>query len=260
MKIITPILEKYRKGDIAQYFYNVLEIITEDRATTLQIANQRSALATTMDSFKTNWQQVKGSELTPQIAELDAQRDSSYIGLKLTVDTWASNHFDDSLKNAAFLIADKLATYGNRIQTLRYQEETATLNAIINDLETDLAPQVTQLGLTDWVAQLKNLNTSFNEKYVLRAQDLSTEQDGLVAEIRIQATNEFKLLKDLFVARGTVAIEDAQGNAALFTTVANEWNTLTEQYNAAVLRNTGSTDIPTDTTEEPTTEAPSESE
>ncbi|MGG8495867.1 DUF6261 family protein [Tenacibaculum sp. TC6] len=246
MKITTPIFEKYRKGDLVQYINNVLEVLTEERATTLQVQSHRAALATTMAGFTPNWQQSKGSELTPQIAELDAQRDASFVGLKLTVTAWASNHYNEALKNAAFLIADKIATYGSDVQLLRYQEETATLYAIINDLETDLAAEVALLGLTEWVAHLKELNNSFNEKYVLRAQDLSTEQEGLIAEMRLRAITEFKVLKELFIARGTIAMEDEQANAALFTTVANEWNTLTDQYNAAVLRNTNSsTETPT---------------
>ncbi|CAM1357843.1 DUF6261 family protein [Tenacibaculum xiamenense] len=251
MKITTPNLEKYRKGDLAQYFFNVLDIVTEERATTLQITDQRNALATIMTSFKMNWQQIKGSELTPQIAELDAQRDASYVGLKQTVDAWASNHFNENLKNAAFVISDKLATYGTKIQSLRYQEQTATLDAIINDLETDLIAEITSLELTQWVSHLKSLNNAFNEKYVLRAQDLSTEQEGLVAEIRMKAIEEFRVLKDIFVARGTIANVDNQSNAALFTTVLNEWNTLTDQYNTAVLRNYSSSS--TETPEESST-------
>ncbi|SEB35761.1 hypothetical protein SAMN04489761_0090 [Tenacibaculum sp. MAR_2009_124] len=236
MKITTPNLEKYRKGDVVQYFNNVLEILTPERATNLQLENHRMALASTMASFIPNWQQSKGSELTPQIAELDAQRDASFVGLKLTVSAWASNHYNENLKNAAFLISDKIASYGADVQLLRYQEETATLSAIINDLETDLIAEVTSLELTQWVSHLKNLNNSFNEKYVARAQNLSVEQEGLVAEIRKRAVSEFKTLKNLFIARATIAQVDGLPNIGLFDTVANEWNTLTDQYNTAVLR------------------------
>ncbi len=81
-----PKLENYRKGDLVQYFNNVLEIVTEDRAATLNITDQRKTLADVMERFNTSWQPSKGSELTPQIQQLDDERDSLFLGLKKTVD------------------------------------------------------------------------------------------------------------------------------------------------------------------------------
>lgn len=43
----SPQLEKYRQAGIVQYRNNVLEIVSESRATSLELAPQREALAST---------------------------------------------------------------------------------------------------------------------------------------------------------------------------------------------------------------------
>lgn len=234
--ITTPLLEKYRNGDFVQFMNNVLDIVTEDRATALHVAPQRVALLDVVQKLNTVWQPSVGSELTPQIAALDDQRDSVFTGLKLTADNWALNHYEEDKRNAAFLISDNIAAHGDRIVNLRYQQETATLSAIIHDLENQFAGQVALLGLTAWVSKLQELNRSFNDLYVARAQALSTEQIGLVAELRVEVTAVFRKLKELFEARMAIAEVEGAANLTDFQRVRNEWSTITEQYNDAVTR------------------------
>ena len=238
MKLNSGNLDKFRKGDLTQYFNNILSIVTDPKATTLVVSNERIALANTMITFNEQWQVAKGSELTPQIADLDNQRDGIFSGLKGTVTTWAKNHYDMAQKNAAFIIANKIASYGSKITLMRYQQQTATLNAIISDLENELAEEVTLLALTPWVTTLKDLNTQFDTKYVERAKALSLEEDGIIAELRAKAIDDFKTLKTILEARMTIATVENSENLAVFNEVANEWNTLTNQYNDAVTRTT----------------------
>lgn len=174
--VSTPNLEKFRQGDFVQYMNNVLEIVTAARATTFQIAPQRTALEDVTEQLNDAWQPTMGSELTPEIAELDKQRDSVINGFKNMVDSWAVNHFDPDKRNAAYIIADNIAGHGDRIFLMRYQQQTATINAIINDLNNELAAHVATLNVTDWVDELTNLNIKFNDKYVARAQAISGRQ------------------------------------------------------------------------------------
>lgn len=232
----SPQLEKYRQGDIVQYMNNVLEIVSESRATDLELVPQRETLANTMQQYNALWQPHKGSELTPQIAELDQRRDELLMGLKTTVATWATYHYKAGFKNASFVIADLINSYGERLVKLRYQQETATITAIVNDLESTLKKEVTLLGLTDWVSELKATNIAFNQKYMERTLALSTEQEGVMASLRLQAIAAFRSLKALFLARKAVAEADTGTQVALFNTVAKEWQQLTEQYNQAVVR------------------------
>lgn len=231
----TPLLEKYRKGDLVQFFNNILEIITEEKSVELKIEAQRKDLAVVMERFNRSWQPNKGSELTPQIQELDVLRDSLFVGLKLTVDAWSAYHYDEGVKNAAFLLSDKIAAHGSSIQILRYQQETATLNALLLDFTTELEKEVALLGLTEWVVKLQQTNSLFNEKYVARAKALSSEQEGIVVQLRAEATEAFRSLRKLFEARMEIAkVESA--NFSVYEKVQNQLNELTQQYNEAVLK------------------------
>lgn len=232
----APHFENYRNGDFVQYCNNVLELMDAARATNLNVAPQRTTLNDTMTQFNDVWQPARGSELTPNIAALDADRDSVYTGLKMTVDAWATNHYLDDHREAAYIVSDNIKGHGERVHRMRYQQQTATLNAIINDLENQYAPQITLLGLADWVDTLKNLNEDFNDAYLGRTQALSLEQEGIVAQMREQATADFRALRQAFDFRMGSAQLDNVANLADFVAMENEWNQLTDQYNEAVER------------------------
>lgn len=138
------------------------------------------------------------------------------------------------MRNAAFLIDDMLDSYEDRVEKMRYQQETATLNSIINQLENEFATSVTLLGLTEWVTQLKNSNTEFNDKYIARSKQISKEEEGVVAEHRLLAIADYRKLARAFDARMAVAALDANDLLENYKQVAKELNAVTEQYNDAI--------------------------
>ncbi len=229
-------LEKYRKSDLVQYFNNMLEILTVERAEALKVAPQREALNEVMTRFNQSWQPDRGSELTPLIQELDVKRDTLFLGLKSTVEAWANYHYDAIKKNAAFLIFDKIDNLGTELHKKRYQQETALLNALIDKLNTDLQEEVTLLALSEWVVKLQEVNTLFNDKYIERVKALSGEHDGVVVELRKESIQVFRQLKAIFEARMAIAKVENSDLLATYDTVANELNEITEQYNDAVMR------------------------
>ncbi|MFA7687419.1 MAG: DUF6261 family protein [Moheibacter sp.] len=242
--LAIPKLGQFRQGDLIQYMNNLLGILTEARATTLNLESQREDLYLAMRDLNITWQPQVGSELTPEIAALDQKRDRIFTGLKGTVDIWATNHFQESWRNAAFLISDNIAAHGNKITVLRYQQQTATINAILNDLEGHLSAQITTLGLEDWVDELRAVNLEFDTKYLERAQAMSGHQPGIVVQQIGVATTNFQALKTAFESRFNVAIMDSLPVVTDFQQVENEWNMITDQYNDAVTRYLGSAEEP----------------
>lgn len=88
----------------------------------------------------------------------------------------------------------------------------------------------------DWVNELKTVNNQFNDKYLQRAQAMSGHQPGIVASLIAQTSTVFRILRNSFDARFAVALIDDTPEVPEFTTVENEWNVLTHQYNDAVNR------------------------
>lgn len=243
--INTTRFEQYRQGDTIQFLNNILEaIISPGTATTLKLLPQRTALGNVVDQLNTLWQPATGSELTPEIAALDKQRDSLFMGFKLTTEAWASHHYLPDWRNAAYIIADNIAGHGERIALMRYQQETATLNAIIHDLENEHADHVSTLGLEEWVSQLKAANQSFNEKYLQRNQATAGNNPGQIATLIQDATAAYRKLQSMFEARHAIAADESLVSLPQFITCAQEWNNLIKSYNDATITGGGSNPEP----------------
>lgn len=242
--VLTTLIEKYRNGDFIQYINNVLSIITEEKATALNLSNERTALQTSINTLTAIWMPTKKSKLTAQIAELDKRRDSLFAGLKSTIDSWSKHHYITEKRNAALAIVDVIANYGKDITSIRYQQETAILNAIIEHLQNELAPQVSVLELTEWVTTLQTANSEFNTLYISRAVEVSGNKKGAVETSRTEAIQDFRVFKNVFEARATIARIDTSANLGDFTTLTEHWNSITTYFNEAVTKPTGNGDIP----------------
>lgn len=239
----TALLEKYRNGDFIQYINNVLTIITEEKATALNITEQRTLLQTSINELNNIWTPNKGSELTAQLVTLDKLRDSLFSGLKMTVDVWSKHHYDESKKELALLVSNSINSHGKDIIALRYQQETAVLNAILNDLLNEIPAAVLGLGLMPWVVELQLANKEFDALYVNRAIEISGTEKGIVDTKRTLVTGNFKTLKQVFEARKVIAQIEESDVLADFNTLSNEWSTLTQQYNDAITRATSNTTV-----------------
>lgn len=73
-----------------------------------------------------------------------------------------------------------------------------------------------------------------------RNESISTEQSSIVEQLRGEATSAFHSLKSIFEARMAIAEADNAVNLPEYQTISNQWSTLTQQYNDAVTRNSGS--------------------
>lgn len=251
--ITTALLEKYRNGDFIQYMNNVLTVFTEEKASTLNLTAERTAFKTSIDALNAIWSPSRGSALTAQIAELDKQRDSLFIGFKITVDTWSKHHHDANKKNAALAISQNIANHGKEIIALRYQRETAVLTAIVKDLQNELSTQVNTLGLSEWITRISTVNTEFNALYLERSLEDSGNEKAVVETHRNDVTLHFKNLKRVFEARLTIAQIEESNTLTDYTALANDWSAVTNTYNEAVSRTTSNDsttkDVPINDTE-----------
>jgi hypothetical protein len=190
-----------------------------------------------MDELNEAFAPVKGSELTPAVAALDTDRDNLFNGLRNTITAWARYHYEPQKKAAAQKFDTIIKSYGPNISKLRYQQQTATLNGIINDFEAENnIIDLELLGLAAWTTLLKNTNNAFNTSYLDRTEELSEHQLGVVHELRELATAQYRVLQSIFNARAAVAATDGTPVASSFEETGNALNTLITQYNQAVTR------------------------
>lgn len=227
--ITTANLEKYRNGDFLQFVNNVLELLPQTTADQLNIGSQRTVLQTAAQSFNNAYLPYTGSDITPEIQALDAQRDNAVIGIKMILEAW-QYHFDPETKNNAFVLLDILNRFGERIYKLRYQLETATINSIVAEWEEKHSDKISQLQLADWVNELKTSNQNFNNKYIARTVQLSEVETGVLATARTASTEAYRTLKQHIEAHALLTPN------AEYDQLMAKLSSLVNQYNLAVTK------------------------
>ncbi|MDR1281821.1 MAG: DUF6261 family protein [Opitutaceae bacterium] len=112
------------------------------------------------------------SAYTEVLAEQDALRDRHYGSLRESLEL-GTRHFDSAKHAPAKRLLVVLDKYRRDIRTGSYDEETAALTNLVEDLQAAPASDdINTLGLTGWVSALDSANKQFEAS--LRARDAET--------------------------------------------------------------------------------------
>jgi|GEM_PF-1857610 len=242
-------LEKYRNGECLQYLTDVLKIITEENAKALSVVEQQALLKSAVEDFRKKFQPLAGSEITPEITVLDKRRDDALKGIRLMIQAY-TYHKEEKIKQQAAHLNHHLEGYGNRIDRLRYQLETATITGLLKDWDAEYKAAIAALNLSYWVEELRSANTLFSSKYIARVQEQATIETGVIPQIRGEAIQRYRALIKYLEAYGLIA------PSKLNHKILNEIYALAIKYNTAIERggSTENTEELTSETEEKTAE------
>ena len=131
---------------------------------------------------------ISKSDLTPQIAGADSERDTKYVGLKTMADA-LSRIGSDEQKQAALQMLDLCAHYKVDISE-RYDDETTKMTQLLQELQSSAwTARVELLGLTATVSELVALNQQIKHLIELRNNDLAQVTPQAMLQAR-QASDE----------------------------------------------------------------------
>lgn len=237
----TPYLNRYRNGEYLQYMTDVINLVNKQDPTTLQLDTPLDELKPIVDKIDQIFKLSQGSGLTQQLISLDDQRDGAIVGLR-SITNGFTYHYDTTKSSAARALLSNMTSHGDNIQRLSYQEETAVINSIIKDWQTDqeLIAAVTELSIEDWVAQLKQVNQDFSAKYLDRVDQAAANPAIEIPNLRTQATEAYRKLVTHIQAHATLSATKA------YTSLVNQVDVLAGQYNQ-VVENRSNTDDQGDT-------------
>ena len=226
--VSTAMFGSYRNGEYLQFMKNVIAIYSkyDTRALLLQTRVKTLTDATaTMDEVFMN---STAHELTPELQQLDLRRDKALVGIRLYLECMTYKE-QESILNASQLLQTHYFSHGERIDKLSYQQETAVVDALLNDWYTTPSLQEAQetLAIKDWVATLKELNTSFNDKYISRAE--SSLKPGQIDEKRTEIRAAYEELMLDTVSYSRIATEKKT-----YLSIIDGVNGLIGDYNQAV--------------------------
>jgi hypothetical protein len=225
----NPILDRYRNSEFLQYMKDVLEIVNDKNVDTLQLTTQRDALAVLSNQMDSLFQQEQSSGITQELIDLDTRRDRAFMGIKANLEAFAY-HYDESLQAAARSLLFNLNNYGTNIPRMNYQAETAVIDSMLSDweTETDLVAAIATTQLTDWIAELKAANEVFNNRYIARVYEESATPGLSFTAMREEAVNSYKVLVAHIEAHATL------GSNVTHQELVNQIGTLAKQYNLTV--------------------------
>ncbi|KAB8152353.1 hypothetical protein EZY14_015030 [Kordia sp. TARA_039_SRF] len=225
----VPVFSRYRNSEFLQYMKDVLELVNAQDVDVLQLTAQRDALATVTNQIDDLFQQEKSSGITQELIELDTRRDKAFMGIKANLEAY-SYHYDAQLQSAAKRLLFNLNNYGTNIPRMNYQAETAIIDSMISDweTETDLVSAVSTAELNDWVAELKTANQAFNQRYLARVSESAANPATSFTSIREVATDAYKSLTAHVQAHATL------GSNTTHQELVNEFGILAKQYNQTV--------------------------
>lgn len=162
-------------------------------------------LGTTLQPIEVAYAYQKDSPQTKEIVASDLRRGRAFTGIK-TEALAKTYHFDPIVVAAANTVLNCYKKYGKRVIDLDYNKESETLDQLINDFETDtvIKAAIATLGLTAWVAELKDANTKFKQKYIERTAQYATQPTEPAHKLRPAAVAAFDKLFAQINSRATI--------------------------------------------------------
>jgi len=226
--LITANLGHYRNGEFLQFMKNVIAIYGKYDTTALLLQDRLELLTTTTAALDDVFMSTTAHELTPELQLLDQRRDRALMGIKLLLESLTYKEDENIVKSAQLLTANYLS-HGDRIDKLSYQQETAVIDAMLHDWNTanNLTAAVTTLKITDWVLELQQLNATFNNQYIIRAQ--TSVQPSQIEEKRLVIRNAYQEL-----TLDTISYSRIATNKAEYISIIEGLNGLINDYNNAV--------------------------
>lgn len=182
MNIIKITMPALRNEEHFQLMTDVKEQVEDAGVDTLNIAALYAIFLGLYLKEDAGLEKISKSLFTDAITDADAVRDSAYRGLVLLVET---NHhsLNPAKVQAAARIQFFIDHYGNFIHK-SYNEETASLYNLLQDITTRCADAVVTLNALEWVNALQSTNQAFNDLMNQRFADQAGQEHVDFREIR----------------------------------------------------------------------------
>jgi hypothetical protein len=146
---------------------------------------------------------VKASGYTEELAETDRRVDRDLVGINSVVNA-ALHHFDPSVVAAAKNLELRLKSFRGEIEKKSYEEESAAVKILVNDLQTTYAPQVMVVGLDGWVTDIAAAQAAFEQLFILRNTELSNRPQERLINVRHENETRYRGIIDRIDAYTTL--------------------------------------------------------
>jgi hypothetical protein len=231
MQILKANLGNYRNEEHFQFQTELKGLVEQYTPETLNIETVWADYLASYEKERATLDLVRKSPLTEEIGGADQKRDLLGTGLGYTVQG-ATNHFDPAKKEAAVRVMVVLENYSG-ISRKSYDEQTAAINSLVDDLNGNYAADIATLGLAEWVSALKAANDAFvalmHERYSEEAGKPQYNMKAARTEVDSAYHTITERIDALIIVNGERGYEG----------FVNELNQRIEKYNRILARREG---------------------
>ncbi len=187
-------LNLYKLRNLAHFEFHdeVKQLVNKNTAEKLNIVEAFAEFTILLDKEKEGLDVIRQHKLTSQLTELDEKRDQVFSGLVSNIKS-LTNHFDKQQQEKAQELEKALKNYGN-LSIKTYNEETAGVEKLTEELLTNYTDELTGLNLVDWVTQLQTLNNEFKDLMLSRNDELTEKEPIHMRTVRKEIDAVYRLM------------------------------------------------------------------
>jgi Family of unknown function (DUF6261) len=218
-------------GEFIGLFTNINNTCNDSDPVLLKIDAPLVEVTTAVTAINTLYVRQQKSGETANVTTIDALRDRYITGIKKVVNGY-TYHYDENIVKAATTIELCIDKYGSNIAKQSLVTETATLDKLAVDFETDdkVKAALALLNLTNWGGVLKQTNVDFNDTYLVRNVEYAERPEGDMLELRKVVEAKFDILKRHIEGHNLFT------PSAAYDSLINKINSLINQYVATAKR------------------------
>lgn len=191
--------------------------------TLLPIENKLNELSGLLNKLST-------AQLTELVEQADEVRDRAFRALVYYLQ--AANMRNKSEWNAAAgSLNHLLESYGVTLYENSYNEESSKINNLLADIEesTEYGNAINQLGLNEWLAELKDAQTNFEQAQKNRLEYSANQKtDHTAADVKLQLLNAIRNFFEYVELMAKI------NPAPEFKELENKLNIITDKYSTSV--------------------------
>jgi hypothetical protein len=146
---------------------------------------------------------VRASEFTLLIAEADRRRDNDIAGLSAAVKAFL-HHYNPEKAEAARILEIRLKAFHESINKKTYEEETAAVAILIEDLQTTHAGRIAELDLGGWVDRLYISQNRFESVFAQRNDERTHKPQEKLRDVRKQIDAIYSDATDIINAHALI--------------------------------------------------------
>jgi hypothetical protein len=183
MKIKRINLNRFRNEEWFNFFTEFKDFVTQSTPEALNIEAQYAVFLVLYAQADKTLETLRKSSYTAEIVHLDGVRDSTYRGLSEAVKS-AQHHYIEAQSAAARRLKPLFDHYGD-VSAKPYNEETAIIYNLLQELREQYAFQVSTLSLQGWLDELERNNQAFEAAILARnAESADKTLDMTMLDVR----------------------------------------------------------------------------